>query len=77
MPVMPVLGRQWGALGTDPKSVGTATVDNGVPWGQTPKAWGPQIQRGQALYMEIEIRDSLIPRILVNIRLRVLNLKKS
>ena len=29
MPVMPVLGRQWGALGTDPKSVGTDPKYNG------------------------------------------------
>lgn len=71
MPVMPVLGRQWGALGTDPNASGTPTAF----WGPQKRGDRPQIQRGQALYMEI--RDSLIPRILVNIRLRVLNLKKS
>ena len=59
MPVMPVLGRQWGALGTGPKSVGTDPKYN-----------------GDRLYIW-RLRDSLIPRILVNIRLRVLNLKKS
>lgn len=48
MPVMPVSGRQWGALGTDPKSVGT---DPHGFLGTDPQKRGDPKYNGDRLYI--------------------------